>query len=444
MAMLRISIFILMMSAASVYAQITINKDHMPSSGDEIEYSTASPIGVDVKKTGPDVSWDYTKITNTGDAIEEYKSSLRTPYIFSFGFTAFGKKLQDTIGFSSFQFKNIYNFYRNTNASFTDVGIGFQFAALPLPQTGKHSDPDEIYVFPLEYGDKDSTTFDVEVPISAGIKIGSFFRSGNRVTTVDGWGTISTPYAKNVSCIRVKSIITELDSIQVSSASINFGQTITRIEYKWLSTTEKIPLLTITGNEILGNFTPTVVQYRNEWSTVTPFVVDFESDKVSPKQGVVVSLSNKTDAENLSYEWSVSPNAGFIYVNGTSETEENPKIVFQDTGWYSITLAASDKNGSKEITKENYIHVRDRNSTVEQINIGAFSIYPNPTSSHVFVHPIDQNETYSIRIFSLTGKEILQQNGLGKTEISLPDGHGMYVLQIGSHGVVQTIRILKL
>jgi PKD repeat protein len=433
-----------MMSAASVYAQISINKNHMPGSGDDIEYSTASPIGISVSKTGADVSWDYTKLTNIGDGVEEYLTSLRTPYIFSFGFTTFGKKLQDTIGFSSFQFKNIYTFYRNTNSSFTDVGIGFQFAALPLPQTGKHTDPDEIYVFPLEYGDKDSTTFDVEVPISAGIKIGSFFRSGNRVTTVDGWGTISTPYAKNVSCIRVKSIITELDSIEVPTASLSFGQTITRIEYKWLSTTEKIPLLTITGNEVLGNFVPSIVQYRNEWSKVTPIVVEFESDHVSPKQGIVVSLTNKSVGEGLSYKWSVSPDAGFIYVNGTSETEENPKIVFQDTGWYSVTLTATDKNGSKDLTKENYIHVRDKNSSLEQMNNEAFNIYPNPTSAQVFINPVDQNENYSVKIFSLDGKIVLQQNGTGETEINLPTESGMYVLKITSKNVSHTLRVLKL
>ena len=86
--MLRISILLCCMAAINVFGQITINKNHMPSSGDEIEYSTALAFGVDVSKTGENVSWDYTKLTNTGDDMDKtgddmdkYVSSLRTPYL---------------------------------------------------------------------------------------------------------------------------------------------------------------------------------------------------------------------------------------------------------------------------------------------------------------------------------------------------------------------------
>lgn len=439
--MLRISILLALMVSLSAYGQITITKDHMPGSGDNIEYSTARPLNIDVSKTGADVTWDYTGLVNLDDAEEEYISSLKTPYLLSFGFTAFGKKLMDTIGFSAFQFKNIYTFYQNSSASFKDVGIGFQFAALPIPQTGKHSDPDEIFVFPLKYGNRDSTTFDVEVPISAGIKIGSFFRSGHRITTVDGWGTISTPYVKNVSCLRVKSVVTELDSIKVSTPSINFGQTITRVEYKWLSTTEKIPLLTITGNMIGGNFTPTSVQYRNEWSSASPITVDFESDKVSPKQGVVVSMTNKTSGTDLTYQWDLTPSTGFIFVNGTSETHENPKIVFQDTGWYDVALTASDKNGSSTETKTKYIHVRDKNSGIEQLGTQHIKVYPNPTKSTIYIQ-LPQDAVGAIELISNTGQVISFQRLSGHSTVdvsSLPRGIYYAFITTKTTSIVQQV-----
>jgi PKD repeat protein len=442
--MLRISILLCCMAAVNVFGQITINKNHMPSSGDEIEYSNALAFGVDVSKTGENVSWDYTKLTNTGDDIDKYVSSLRTPYLLNFGFTTFGKKVTDTLGFGNFQFKNIYNFFQTSDASFRDVGMGFQFAAIPLPQTGKHTDADEIFVFPLKYGDKDSTTFDVEVPISAGIKLGAFIRKGNRVTTVDGWGKISTPYAKDVACIRIKSVINELDSISVSTPSIKFGQIVTRIEYKWLSTTEKIPMLTITGNEVLGTFTPTVVQYRNEWSKVSPIVVDFESDKVSPKQGVVVSLTNKSMGDNLSYVWSMSPNTGFVFVNGTSENEEHPKVVFQDTGWYSVTLKVTDKNGSATETKEDFIHVRDRNSSVTDLKITQFDVYPNPAVSMVTVSPKSKTDFYNVEIFTYAGEKVSSTTLKNDNQITLPSEAGIYFMHIHSDGHHVTKRIVRL
>ena len=440
--MLRISILLLSMSSGYVFGQISINKSNMPSSGLTVEYSTARPTNIDVSKTGADVTWDYTKIVNVDDAKEEYISSLKTPYILSFGFTTFGKKMTDTIGFGDFQFKNIYNFYQSSNASYRDVGMGFQFAALPLPQTGKHTDPDEIYVFPLEYGDVDSTTFDVEVPISAGIKIGSFYRTGTRVTTVDGWGTISTPYKSNVPCLRVKSVITELDSIRVTTPSINFGQTITRIEYKWLSTTEKIPMLTITGNVIAGTFTATSVQYRNEWSSVTPITVDFESDKVSPKQGAVVSFTNKSDGVDLSYTWSLSPSTGFIFVNGTSANHENPKIVFQDTGWYDVTLTATGNNGSKAETKSRYIHVLDKNSSVDLLSENSILVFPNPTSDVIHVNLSNSDET-RLKLTSADGQEVYKITFIDDTTIPVMNvSPGLYLLHLQNETGVITRRVI--
>lgn len=440
--MLRNSILIFLMSAGTAFGQITINKNHMPGSGDAIEYSTAQTTNVDVDKTGADVAWDYTGLINTSDAVESYISSLQTPYLLSFGFTSFGTKLIDTIGFSSFQLKNIYNFYQNTNATYRDVGIGFQFAALPIPQTGKHSDPDEIYVFPLEYGDKDSTTFDVEVPISAGIKLGSFFRTGTRVSEVDGWGTISTPYAKDVSCIRIKSVITELDSIRVTTPAINFGQTVSRVEYKWLSTTEKIPMLTITGTVVAGNFIASAVRYRNEWSSVSPISVDFESDKVSPKQGVVVSLTNKSVGDNLTYTWSLSPATGFIYVNGTSETDENPKLVFQDTGWYDITLTATDKNGSKAETKSNYIHVLDKNSTIATISQSDLLVFPNPSDDFIQVSLIGYGNS-QLMLNDIDGQLIYKTTFTNNTTIPVAKmASGIYMLHIQTEEGVVTRRVI--
>ena len=49
--MLRNSILLVLMYAGSVFGQITITKDHMPGSGDAIEFSNARPINVDVSKT---------------------------------------------------------------------------------------------------------------------------------------------------------------------------------------------------------------------------------------------------------------------------------------------------------------------------------------------------------------------------------------------------------
>ncbi len=439
--MLRISMITCLMWATSVLAQISITKNHMPSNGDAIEYSNASPINIEYSKTGADVSWDYSDLSSIGDGEEEYTSSLKTPYLLNFGFTAVGKKLMDTLGFSDFQLKNIYNFYQTSNASYRDVGIGFQFAAFPLPQTGKHSDPDEIYLFPLEYGDKDSTTFDVEVPISVGIKLGSFIRTGTRVTTVDGWGTITTPYGKDIECIRVKSVIDEFDSMRISTPSISIGQRIKRIEYKWLSTTEEIPILMITGNEALGTFTPTSVVYRNEWSKETPIVVDFEADKTSSNSGQVISFTNKSTGDNLSYLWTIEPSTA-IFVNGTSNTDSDPKVVFQKDGEYSITLKATDDNGSAETTKVDYIIIGS--VSISDLSNDNISIYPNPTSNLVHIETKSPNSTIDVSIYASNGERILSQSGQQSIEMDVTNiAQGVYILEVKEGDSVYQSKLIK-
>lgn len=440
--MLRISFLSLALTSILCQAQITITSSHMPKANDKIEYSVASPIGIDVSKTGTNVSWDYSDLTSISDGIEEYKPSYTTPYIINFGFTAIGLKLRDTLGFSSFQLKNIYNFYQNSSGSYKDVGIGFQFSAIPIPQSGKHTDPDEIFVFPLQYGDKDSTTFDVEVPISAGIKLGSFFRKGNRVTTVDGWGTITTPYGKDIPCIRVKSVIEEMDSIKVTSPSLNFSRRSTRVEYKWLSTSEKIPVLMVTGIQVQGQFSPSNVQYRNDRSKAEPITVDFSADKTSPKVGDVIQMTNQSIGNSLTYNWTLSPTTGFIFVNGTSNTSENPTLVFQDTGYYSVTLTANDGSNSESETKTNYIHVRSKNSSIEKLFVD-FNVYPNPTQGDISVNYPSTLKNAQISITNTCG-EVCYEKEIeegGRTEIKNL-APGLYQITLKSEGSYTTKRIM--
>lgn len=413
-------LYTLLMFGLSASAQITITQSNMPKSGETFEYSNALPTtSVDVDKTGANVEWDFSHLTSSFDGEDEFLASFKTPYVINFGFSALGKKLRDTVGFSSFQFKNIYSFYRSSSSTFSDVGIGFQFSTVPIPQAGKHSDPDEIYVFPLKFGNRDSTTFDLEVPISIGIaKIGDYRSRGHRITTVDGWGKITTPHVKNENCIRLKSVIKGTDSIKVSTPAIDLGVPTERIEYKWLSTSEKIPVLTITGNVVAGNFVVSSIQYRNDWSKVTPTVADFSASSTSVKKGDVVTLTNLSTGQDLTYGWTISPGT-FIFVNGTTNSSEHPKVVFQDTGWYSVSLTATNSSGSETETKSNYIHVSTNLSVSGVAETPGLNIYPNPAHDNLVIDWADNTTEYKAQLFDLTGRLWSAGNYRGQATLNL-------------------------
>ena len=72
---------ILLVSLHGLTAQITITSASMPAANDTIRYSTASPsgIGTSWKTKGGNQTWDFSTLTSTGQALNEYKSANKTP-----------------------------------------------------------------------------------------------------------------------------------------------------------------------------------------------------------------------------------------------------------------------------------------------------------------------------------------------------------------------------
>ena len=133
-----------------------------------------------------------------------------------------------------------------------------EYSGIPSPSF--FTDDDEIYQFPLEYNDYDSSTFRVNTSIAGII---SFIQKGYRINDVEGWGNVKTPYG-SFNCIKVKTTINESDSIIISSVPLPSIPRIT-IEYKWLTTKEKIPVFEVIGTEFGGQFTVTSIRYRDKF-----------------------------------------------------------------------------------------------------------------------------------------------------------------------------------
>lgn len=65
-----------------------------------------------------------------------------------------------------------------------------------------------------------------------------------------------------------------------------------------------------------------------------------------------------TDASRSaeSWSWSVSPST-YTFVNGTSANSENPEILFQTEGTYTISLTVANENGTDELVKSDLVEV---------------------------------------------------------------------------------------
>mgnify|MGYP003882058999 CR=1 FL=1 len=79
---------------------------------------------------------------------------------------------------------------------------------------------------------------------------------------MDGWGSIKTPH-DSAACLRVVSTSYSVDTINISG----FGFTFPNVQraYKWVSLTEKIPMLELSGSYTAGNFLPTQARFRDTY-----------------------------------------------------------------------------------------------------------------------------------------------------------------------------------
>jgi hypothetical protein len=240
---------------------ITLGNTNMPGSGDTLRYTNAQVNSVgNYTQTGVNFNWNFSALISTTEGVRSFKPTLQTPYALFFLPNEYGEKIADTLGAGPLTITKYYNYYKKQTSpsAFITDGVGLTFSNVPVPSY--YSDKDELYNFPMSYPKHDSSTFKFSTPPSGILPI-IYSKSGYRITEVDGWGTITTPYGTE-ACLRLITTQYAMDSIKNNIIPFPFGFPNYQRSYQWLSATGKIPYLEITGNLLGSNFTVTQVRYR--------------------------------------------------------------------------------------------------------------------------------------------------------------------------------------
>lgn len=244
--------------ALAAQSPITITRNDMPEPGDTLRVSNADFFNINTTSTGANHVWDYSTLVPRSQDRSDYVYSLQTIYAFYFfGVNQYGTKIGDTLGGGPFTFTNVYNFYRSANADFRAEGVGFQYQGAPL--AAYYDDEDELYKFPLDYLDRDTTSFHFRVDLGTGL---SFSQTGTRFNYVDGWGVVITPY-DSIACLRLVSETDGIDSVTFNG--FNFAIPNQQRSIKFLANGVHIPILEISGRTQMGQFQPQQVRYRDEY-----------------------------------------------------------------------------------------------------------------------------------------------------------------------------------
>lgn len=298
-------------------AQVTITAADMPVHGDTLRYSNALAItsGISLADSGAGIDWNYMTLMPISQAVDTYKKAyeVNPVYAASISLSAIGYKVADSVpGVSlisaAITIDNVYTFFERMSgpscyaaAAYAATISGF----IPIPFN--YTQPDAWYFFPLTYGRYDSSDFELNMGL---MSVANIQQKGYRKTRVDGWGRIMTPYYNTPpgrQCLRVRSEIHEIDSVQLDT--IAFALPRTTVEYKWLIPGEHYPALWVTTAILGGAEVPTIVRYRDVYrqsgpAAVTPVTTKSEEVTIypNPSTGQSVTLTLPANWQNFYVE----------------------------------------------------------------------------------------------------------------------------------------------
>jgi hypothetical protein len=261
--LLNLQLFLLLISVNS-FSQITIDANDMPEVGDSIRISTTITTGnIDFTLTGENYNWDFSTLGFLLQEVDTFVSVWSTPLLYQliFFYPIVATIAQPLASFDiipEIQVTDVYNYYKETSSNFVLAGYAFTLNGVPLPL--KYDDPDVYYKFPLEYGNIDSSSSAYELPIPGLVY---YSTSKHRKNTVDGWGTLITPYG-TFDALRVKSEIQINDSLYIDTLNIGFPINRSLTEYKWLGNGFGEPLLQVTQEGLV-----TTVRYIDSLRVIT-------------------------------------------------------------------------------------------------------------------------------------------------------------------------------
>lgn len=399
-------LFLLM--GLAVRGQITINSAHMPGSGDTLRYSLAEAASVNttaLNSSGANQTWDFSQLIPQSQGLNEYKLALQInpAYSLFFGLTAYGLKTFDTLNLGTIQLTNGYDFLTKNSSVYKAVGRGLTFQNLPVPSF--YSDDDEIYQFPLHYGDNDSSTFRVAFDLGGTIGL---VQKGSRRNKVTGWGSITTPFG-TFNALKVETTIWQTDSISLNGFGLPPIPS-TRVWYSWWSTAEEMPIMEARGNVLPFSTQPVFTEYRfrDVFRPCLGYVVaDFTANQTQGTTADVFQLQDASQCAPETYFWNVQPST-YTWMNGSTATDPNPSIRFDAAGYYSLGLSVVKGFSIDTEQKTDYILISQ--SSTDAFSSPTIQLYPNP---------VEQGQKSVVECPGQFKLSVL--NGLGQ-QLSISDG----------------------
>lgn len=158
-------------------------------------------------------------------------------------------------------------------------------------------------------------------------------------------------------------------------------------------------------------------------------VADFSANQTTAKTNEFVRFNDLSINGILSWKWE--------FGDGKTSTDQHPVHNYPVSGMYSVKLIVQNDVGSDSVTKSNYITVENASTGLDEIESIAFSIYPNPATTDIFI----KNNTeidYTAGLYTVLGEKVKEQKAPENSDIMKIDleglANGIYFLKIENAG----------
>lgn len=249
-------------------------------------------------------------------------------------------QLVESIDLGGASVGNVYAHMRKTATNLQNRMIGLE---VPLDgNTEKivinYTQPDTIYEFPFTFGSTNTSVSQAGLNLNPLLPI-SITIAQERINSVEGWGSLTTPFGTFENVLKMKTVLNTLTNIN-NDGEITEIPTITH-EYKWFDKAHGIPVLEVTGPVVDGVWTAANIRYiDNELSTFNP-TLDQIVVYPNPTNGELFTNLNKDNIQNIS-----------IYNLFGQKVGQNLDLSHLVSGFYLINIQSELGRITKKVLKK--------------------------------------------------------------------------------------------
>ena len=334
------------------YSQITLTHNDFPQAGDSYVVSVFNDAtGFDFASTGANHVWNLTQMLpdkqDTVDFISASSSSLPITYIAAFNNYSttdpdhdadvankqdFGNPIPSVI------IEDVYAFFKIQSDAYIQVGTGLTINSAPIPVL--YNPMDTIIMLPAEFGNQDTcfSFFSANVP-----SLGYYSEQRTRYNTIDGWGTVTTPYG-TFDALRILSYSEIHDSLYYEAYGMGFPMDRTETEYKWYAHGYSIPVLHVIFRD--GMNSSSTVTYIDSLRNLSVYENNISDVSIYPNPAIDAVYINVNE-KHFPLDMMILDMAG-REVLSRELTDNRIDVSGLPTGMYCISLTG---NGIRAISR---------------------------------------------------------------------------------------------